>query len=148
MPNEPQSSENEIPEKIQEVKIITEKDPFLQDLVDNVNLFTENKIGITLQMSGLLVTGIMIPGDRYYELIAQEMSNEEEVRTSIRNWGDRYIKSREIGSIEIDSDTTFIHLENCTFHTSTQIVKSAVVWRGRISEVQGFFTGSIGIVKD
>lgn len=49
------------------------KDWFLQLLVDAVN-GTTSEIGLTLQVSGLLVSGTLVSGDKYFEGFAEALA--------------------------------------------------------------------------
>ena len=50
-----------------------DKDGFLQFLVNRVN-GTTVEIAITLQVSGLLVSGTLVTGDKYFEHFGEEIA--------------------------------------------------------------------------
>ena len=123
-------------------------DWFLQSLVNMANNGIE--VGVTLQVSGLLVSGVLTGGKAYFEGFAEDFSGglndpevAESVRSSFAKFGDIYKKE--------DGDEPpppqYIHLKNARFfNTSGNPIpgNKGVWWRGRISEVAGFTLGSLG----
>lgn len=123
-------------------------DWFLQSLVNMANDGVE--VGVTLQVSGLLVSGVLTGGKAYFEGFAEDYSSglsdpeaAKTVRDSFAMFGEIYKKDGE--------DTTpppqYIHLKNARFfNTSGNPIpgNKGVWWRGRISEVAGFMLGSLG----
>lgn len=122
-------------------------DWFLQSLVNMANDGFE--VGITLQVSGLLVSGVLAGGKSYFEGFAEEFSsrfNDPEsakfMRGHFTNYGDIYKK--EDGAPP--TSPQYIHLKNARFfNTSGNPIPGnrGVWWRGRISEVAGFTLGSL-----
>ncbi|MGP9499720.1 gas vesicle accessory protein GvpU [Halomonas sp. 86] len=123
-------------------------DWFLQSLVNMANDGIE--VGVTLQVSGLLVSGILASGKAYFEGFAEDFSsglNDPEAAESVR---DSFAKYGEIYKKEGDDappPPQYIHLKNARFfNTSGHPIpgNKGVWWRGRISEVAGFTLGSLG----
>ena len=128
------------------------EDFFLQTLVNIVNT-TPFTIGITLNVGGLLISGELFSGKYYFEESGAQIASSlkdlglpkpthEKIKKSIAKFGSVYNKKPK----EIESPV-YIHLTNAKFITATG--KSIpdyqnVIWRGRISEVQGFILGSLG----
>src|SRR5918993_1449756 len=85
-------------------------DWFLQFLVDRVN-GTTTEIGITLQVGGLLVSGMLVSGDKYKQRPESESTKESE------------------------GPPFYIHLKNAKFYSpgASPIPANGVWWRGRIS---------------
>jgi hypothetical protein len=129
---------------------VAETDWFLQSLVKMVNGFTI-EFGITLQVSGMLVSGNLVSGEKYFEGFAADFSGpfnaEPEVAESIRK---NFSSYGEIYRVDNDEATRplpqFIHLKNARFfNTADKPIpgNTGVWWRGRISEVGGFSLGSL-----
>ncbi len=128
---------------------VVETDWFLQSLV---NMANEGNIGIgiTLQVSGLLVSGTLVGGRKYFDGFAEDFASAflndpdtaESVRTSFSKYGGIYDKKEG----EEIPPPQYIHLENARFFSTTGSPtpgNRGVWWRGRISEVGGFMLGSL-----
>jgi hypothetical protein len=123
-----------------------EADYFLQDLVDDTNHFPDNAIGITLQIGSMLVSGTIISGDEYFRLCADQLAPPDtDIHKHFVSYGDRYKEDRENKSEDTrDSGSiSYIHLSDCRFHGNPMLSKLKVLWRGRISQVQGYFIGTL-----
>lgn len=122
------------------------EDYFLQALVELVNGAADGGLsfGITLQMGGLLVSGTVIAGDKYFEQFGETFAgafdNGDRVKQAIARFGDRYRDGRA-GQAANDAGVGYIHLENCRFGDVNALSHFAPLWRGRIAEVDGFFLG-------
>lgn len=127
----------------------TEYDWFLRMLVKVANSSTAS-FGITLQVSGMLVSGDLVNGKSYFEGFADELSgalNEfPDVAQSIRNsfamFGQLY---SDPTSYELE-EPRFIHLRNARFFNTggTPIPDNRPVWwRGQLSHVGGFILGRL-----
>ncbi len=128
-------------------------DWFLRLLVQTVN-GTETFYTITLNVGGLLVSGELIGGHKYFEGISEELKKaglDIEGVGLIKSLGDRYIKEREQ---EQDSESkTFmppvcIHLRNARiFHPAGTPIptSSSIWWRGRLNAVDGFSLGALSV---
>lgn len=128
-------------------------DWFLQFLVRTVT-GTDMLYSITLNVGGLLVTGELVGGHKYFEGISDALRKagmDSESSDMIKNLGEKYIKEREKQQ-ESDSDTMsppiYIHLRNARIfspdggHIPTG---QGVWWRGRLKAVDGFNLGLISI---
>jgi hypothetical protein len=121
-----------------------EGDWLLQTLVSSVNAEDDFELSITLQTGGLLVSGTLISGRRYFVALAKvftESGKPGEDYKSISKLGDIY--APKTGSTEKPS---FIHLKQAQFFgpgTMPTPSSEGVLWRGRICDVAGFFLGTI-----
>jgi hypothetical protein len=126
-------------------------DGFLQYFVRLVNR-SGLEIGITLNVSGLTISGQLISSKSYFEGLIQEMSSantDNQVKLAFQE------AFRKIGGIYSQMDDednenqtfpTYIHLRNAKMLlASGQIIrtKRGVLWRGRLSEVDGFCLGAM-----
>lgn len=130
---------------------VAQPDWFLQSFVDIVNA-SELEFGITLQVSGLLVSGNLVGGKKYFDGFAEDFSgayaNDPEtaeiIKNSLAKHGEMY---EEKEGVEI-LPPQFIHLKNAHFfNTSGSPIpgNKGVWWRGRVSEVGGFTLGILEI---
>lgn len=132
--------------------ITTPSDWFLQSLVLMVNTY-DFEFGITLQVSGLLVSGNLVGGKKYFEGFAEDFSSNfsndleaaKNIKDSFTQYGEIYEK-KEDGEIP---PPQYIHLRDTRFFNTTgQPIprNKGVWWRGRVSEVGGFMLGSLSSV--
>lgn len=110
------------------------------------------EMGITLQVSGLLVSGRLVSGARYFEGIASDFAHGlaayPQVAKSVRD------SFEEFGKLIYQSDAApssrplphYIHLTDAKFFSTAGEpvpAEKGVWWRGRISEVGGFALGQL-----
>ena len=127
-----------------------ERDFLLQTFVDIVNR-TNAEIGMTLTMGGMLVSGTMIGGKKYYDELYSTFSQnieDEEILSFLK-------KIIDIPSAAYDYDLAderpiniaWVHLKDARFFgpDGNFIPKTGgTLWRGRISQVSGFNFGVFG----
>lgn len=130
------------------VETIPEIDWYLRSLVEIVNK-SQMEVGITLVVSGLIVTGTMISGKTYFEKFASDISGAMEkafgpsgidaIRESFAAPSKMYGHSSEVPV----TPPGFIHLKDARFFISPNvgIPNSGSLWRGRLSQVSGFTLG-------
>jgi hypothetical protein len=128
-------------------------DWFLRFLVQTVN-GTEISYTITLNVGGLLVSGELIGGHKYFEGISEELKKaglDSEGAGLIKSLGDYYIKDRE--EEQDSASKTFkppvcIHLRNAQiFHPGGTPIPTnhSIWWRGRLNAVDGFSLGAVSV---
>ena len=126
------------------------RDWFLQSLIDLVN-GREIEIGLTLHAGGFLVSGLLVSGHQYFTGFGEEFArtfNDAELTADIQRayarWGGIYTVPKSPG--ETFTKANFIHLKNARFfNTAGEPIPAnmAVWWRGRVSEIDGFFLGML-----
>jgi len=113
--------------------------------------------GITLLIGGTLVTGTLISASRYFEMTAidyERKDGEPEnniFANTIRDRAKRIQKTFELQSEvepaddEVDVGPSYIHLKNAHYVTGGNIIPAngSVLWRGKISSVDGFHIGRL-----
>jgi hypothetical protein len=122
-------------------------DLFLQNLVDSVNQY-ESEFAVTLQVSGLLVTGTLIASAIYFEefskLFAQGANDVESARAPILAIAKSARQSMTDPLVPLPQ---FIHLRGARFYdaagNSLPGSEEGLLWRGRLTEVHGFFWGKL-----
>lgn len=136
-------SSNELP--------VPHADWFLQKLVEFANQFSL-EFGVTLQVSGMLVSGTVVSGKRYFESFASSFSagfvDFQEAGEAMKELIENYKGIYESGPAEEAQrpPPEFIHLLNARFFQPGQKPipdGGQALWRGRLSEVGGFFLGSL-----
>jgi hypothetical protein len=138
-------------------------DWFLQDLVELVNKSNEpGNIGLTLNLGGLLVSGILVSGKEYFEGVANQfkkssLSEGSDEKTAKANFEffSKYtvIYQNPEGSVleKLSFSPNYIHLRDARFFFPSTLPipsTSGVWWRGRISQVEGVVFGRIGGKSD
>jgi hypothetical protein len=136
------------------VKVIGYQDFFLETLVELVN-DGGLSFSITLVVGGFLISGMLIPGDEYYETIGREFGQAaakgdegtaKKIQESFSSLGQHYKDDRENPDAERQSPS-YIHLKDCKLGSVSSQSNFGSIWRGRISEVSGFFMGSFTPAK-
>ena len=125
-------------------------DWLLQWLVKSSNRASIS-IGVTLSVSGAMISGKLIPHSVYFARLAEAFSapfrqegghDADDLHDIILGFN----VTPEPGSPEEDDPFQFLHLENARtyFGTSSSIPGEAgTLWRGKISSVDGFTLGLI-----
>lgn len=124
-------------------------DWFLQDLVEIAS--KGNEFGVTLHVEGLIVSGMLIGGDKYFcafgELMTSGIKGDDETIASVRQTyarlADDYRSQRD------DADRLppeYIHLRDAKVFGAGQspIPGNGSLWRGRLSAVSAWSLGSLG----
>lgn len=125
-------------------------DWYLQNLVSVVN-GSNISFGITLFVEGVVISGTLVSGKKYFETFADEFSSaypgDDEVREGIRqafasnaSLYDNQSKSKDLPPPQ------FIHLIDCYCHSpqgGSLPSDSGTLWRGKINAVSGFNLGSL-----
>lgn len=130
-----------------ELRKAPQEDWFLQHLVNIANK-DQFGFGITLNVGGMLVSGLLTSGKQYFEgfgtdfaTIFEDNKDAEEVRKTFNKHGEIY--DTEASKTNPPS---YIHLKNAKFfNTQGKPIPSnrGVWWRGRITEIHGFSLGSL-----
>lgn len=127
-------------------------DWFIQSLVNVANV-APLSFGVTLQVSGLLVSGYLVSGKAYFEAvgnqivggISQNAALADQLRKMFTTFESAY--PTEPGQFERPVPQ-FIHLQNARFYSTdgTPVPSNAGVWwRGRISEISGIVIGILNV---
>jgi len=142
-----------------------ELDWFLQSVVDMANYGTA-EIGVTLCVGGLIISGKLVGGDKYFAGVAEEWKegmakggskDADEWREIISRYGDIYRKprdkmlaaykeGREPEPVSDANQPHFVHLKGARiFFPGERPIPSntGVWWRGRLEAVDGFSLGEL-----
>lgn len=131
----------------------TQPDWYLQSLVDTVN-GKEFELPITLFVSGLIVSGQLTSGHKYFVGLGEQLTTffggpSEETAKTVAYFtapADMYTKDNEG---EEEPLPQYIHLREARIFTPGQqpIPSEGSWWRGRLSSVDGFHFGSLSASK-
>lgn len=132
------------------------QDWFLADLVELAEMGIEQHI--TLTVGGAHINGNLIGGRRYFELLVEAMEEghnlgEKDVLDAITNMyranQDVYAKPGEERPPMGTKPPTYIHLRDARWFEANgkTFPGNGLMWRGRISAVEGFALGQIQTVK-
>jgi hypothetical protein len=120
------------------------QDAFLGSLVMLANSGME--IGITLNVRGTAISGVLISGETYFNELAGQFSSSPQAGLKdtfmkiLKNNADRFQTSIE----EDKKNHTirpphYIHLKNCCFmNAGSDSSSKKLLWRGLISSIDGF----------
>lgn len=106
------------------------------------------EVGITLIVAGSVISGMLVGGQKYFELFAKEFAavwprgeGKEAIRAAFAINADIYDKP---GS-KPATPPQFIHLNNAKcFYPGGEIPNNqGVLWRGRINAISGFSLGAM-----
>ncbi|MDH7805507.1 MULTISPECIES: gas vesicle accessory protein GvpU [unclassified Rhizobium] len=112
------------------------------------------EVGVTLSVSGSLISGSVISGRKYIEELSSSFRtakgpSAELAETLAKNFGQWSAVYPESGS-EIDIlsvKPTYIHLRNARVYQSSgaPIPNNGMLWRGKVKAVDGFTVGDLQI---
>lgn len=129
-------------------------DWFLQILVNTCNN-TEISFPITLNVGGLLISGELIGGEKYFNGFINDLKMggfPPGAADLFNKFGDIYNKPNEQEQDKQDDETTplpqYIHLKNARiFHPGGSPIPAnrRVWWRGRLEAIDGFILGTLSI---
>ena len=124
-------------------------DWFLQQLVQFAN-DQAMSLGITLNVGGVIVSGTLIGGKRYFEGFANDFGEglgKSELVDMVKQHFQQHGKIYDRPADETSGfDPSFIHLEGAKFFSpGDQPIPSnrGMFWRGKISSIDGFILGSL-----
>ncbi len=130
---------------------MSDNDGLLEFLITKVEE-TGIGAGITLCVNGSIITGNLIKSRIYYDKMIEMYDFDENQLTAknaeeLAKWNDYYAQYvsfiNELKRQENQQNLKYIYLEHVTFrNVNSNIPTQAIVWRGKLSAVDGF---SIGI---
>ncbi len=130
---------------------MSDNDGLLEFLIKKVEE-TGIGAGITLCVNGSIITGNLIKSRIYYDKMIEMYDFDKDQLTAknaeeLAKWNDYYAQYvsfiNELKRQENQQNLKYIYLEHVTFrNVNSNIPIQAIVWRGKLSAVDGF---SIGI---
>jgi hypothetical protein len=130
---------------------------FLQILVNMTNARDGDfEVGMTLLVGGLLVSGIMVGGAKYFEGFANEFVSGFSDQKAVETVRKSFSQFQEIYKTDLAQQKAagqpleppaYVHLREARFFSTAGNPipgNRGVWWRGRLSEVSGFMLGTLG----
>lgn len=117
------------------------KDEILSFFVQAANHY-DFSTDITLHVKGTLVTGTIVSAASYFSNLKDSISEKNDVAKQLKE----ALKQAEESADTKQSNAEYIHLKNMSTYLAenkTTPANSDLLWRGKISEVDGFFLGRI-----
>ncbi|WP_085505840.1 gas vesicle accessory protein GvpU [Thalassobacillus devorans] len=100
-------------------------------------------LAITLNVNGALVTGTTISAQSYFDKISESFEDGNDVAQSL---SDQLRSASETAEKSSSDEAQFIHLKEAQVYcgdSNPTPSKGKFLWRGKLSEVDGFFLGTI-----
>jgi hypothetical protein len=127
-------------------------DWFIQSLVNITNV-SALSFGVTLQVSGFLVSGNLVGGKAYFAAVGQQVvrgySQNAELAEQMRNIFATFESAYPNGQTQGEPPLPqFVHLQNARIYSTdgTPVPgNEGIWWRGRISEVSAIVIGILNV---
>jgi hypothetical protein len=120
----------------------TTKDNILEFFVKAANKHGFS-LDITLNVNGAVITGTMVSAKEYFDTLSEIFEDGNEVAQTL---SEQLNMAGESAQSDGGSEANFIHMKEtkvyCGDSKSTPS-KGEILWRGKLSEVDGFFLGKI-----
>lgn len=125
-----------------EASTAPEKDSILEFFVQASNKH-DFSIDITLNVNGAVISGRMVSAKEYFEALSESIQDGGEVAKKL---SEQLATAGEEFEKRDNAEAHFIHLKNTKIYngdTDPTPSKGKVIWRGKLSEIDGFFLGKI-----
>ncbi len=126
----------------------TGADGFLQSLYALTNS-ADFECGVTLQVNGKNISGVMISGSKYFKLTDELLSSvwssnvKEKIEDALEENAEFYSSSNENSHTQGEQ---YIHMRNTHIFEGDTMIPSnddGALWRGKMSSISGFFLGKL-----
>lgn len=120
-------------------------------LLQNLVTLSKNaaSLDVTLHTSGGIVSGAIICGERYIELLVERTratarEDDGEIYEAMAKYFEGFAEVVKADDGDTDGPY-FIHLANATIATGAGVtpINKGVLWRGKLSDVSGFCFGRL-----
>ncbi|MEL3972165.1 gas vesicle accessory protein GvpU [Rossellomorea oryzaecorticis] len=122
------------------------KDAILEFFVQAANKH-DFTLDITLNVNGAVVTGTLVSAKDYFDALSENFEDGSDVAQKL---SEELAKASESVEESGSSEANFIHLKNTKVYcgdSKPTPSKGKILWRGKLSEVDGFFLGKISESK-
>jgi hypothetical protein len=124
----------------------TGKDSILEFFVQASNKH-DFSLDITLNVKGAVITGTLVSAKEYFDSLSETFEDGSEVAQKL---SEELAKAGESVDENQSAEAHFIHLKNTKVYcgdSKPTPSKGKIMWRGKISEIDGFFLGKIAESK-
>ena len=118
------------------------KDNILEFFVQAANKHNFS-LDITLNVKGAVITGTMVSAKEYFNTLSEILEEGNEIAQAV---SEQLGKAGETAEANPDSEAYFIHMKNTKVYcgdSKPTPSKGEILWRGKLTEVDGFFLGKI-----
>lgn len=120
----------------------TAKDSILEFFVQAANKH-DFSLDITLNVKGSVITGTLISAKEYFTTLSETFEGGGEIAQML---SEQLGKSGEAAENNDDPEAHFIHMKETRVYcgdSKPTPSKGEILWRGKLSEIDGFFLGKI-----
>nr|WP_026694736.1 gas vesicle accessory protein GvpU [Peribacillus kribbensis] len=99
-------------------------------------------LDITLNVKGAVITGTMVSAKEYFDTLSETFEDGNDLAQAISEQLSQAGESAQNG----DSKANFIHMKEAKVYcgdSKPTPSKGKILWRGKLSEIDGFFLGKI-----
>ena len=114
------------------------KDNILEFFVQAANKHNFS-LDITLNVKGAVITGTMVSAKEYFNTLSEILEEGNEIAQAV---SEQLGKAGEEAEANPDSEAYFIHVKNTKVYcgdSKPTPSKGEILWRGKLTEVDGFF---------
>ena len=120
----------------------TTKDNILEFFVNAANKH-DFSLDITLNVNGAVITGTMVSAKEYFDTLSEIFEDGNEVSQML---SEQLSRAGDSAQADGGSEANFIHMKETKVYcgdSKPTPSKGDILWRGKLSEVNGFFLGKI-----
>ncbi|UAL46609.1 gas vesicle accessory protein GvpU [Sutcliffiella horikoshii] len=118
------------------------KDSILEFFVQAANSY-DFSLDISLNVNGAVISGTLISAKDYFEAMSETFEDGNEIAQKI---SEQLAATGESFESSKGAEANFIHLKNTKVYcgdSKPTPSEGKILWRGKLSEVDGFFLGRI-----
>jgi hypothetical protein len=122
------------------------KDSILEFFVQAANKH-DFTLDITLNVNGSVISGTLVSAKDYFDALSENFEDGSDVAQKL---SDELVKAGETVEENSSTEANFIHMRNTKVYCGDSKAtpsKGKILWRGKLSEVDGFFLGKISESK-
>lgn len=117
------------------------KDSILEFFVEAANK-DDFSLDITLNVKGAVITGTLVSAQEYFHMLSETFEGGNETAQMV---SDQLEKAGEASRTN-DTEAHFLHMKDTKVYcgdSKPTPSKGKILWRGKLSEIDGFFLGKI-----
>ncbi|QUW20506.1 gas vesicle protein GvpU [Sporosarcina sp. Marseille-Q4063] len=118
------------------------KDNILEFLVQAANKHDFN-LDITLNVKGAVITGTLVSAKEYFSTLSATLEDGNDIAQKLSEQLDQ---AGETAQNNDETEANFLHMKDTKVYcgdSKPTPSKGEILWRGKLSEIDGFFLGRI-----